>query len=132
MIPADSRFQPKGNLSLRRLVLVGSLLILTLLFTGARANARPVHFHYNGGRWSHTRHAGWHRYWGGPSIGFYWAPAPVYVVSGYSSPSYYTGTRFWYSNPSFGLSINLGGGGGHYYYGRRVVHRVYHHGYHHR
>jgi hypothetical protein len=111
----------------RNLTLAGGLLALTFLFAGTQANAQPVHFRYVGGRWSHTRHAGWHRYWGGPSIGFYYAPAPVYVVPGYSAPSYYSGPDFWYSNPSFGLSLNFGGGGyyrsgGHYYRHDRDFH----------
>jgi hypothetical protein len=102
------------------LTLVGGLLALPLLFAGTQANAAPVHFRYVGGRWGHAYHAGWHRYWGGPSIGFYYAPVPVYVVPGYAAPSYYTGSTFWYSNPSFGLNINLGGGGG--YSGGRYYH----------
>src|SRR5579862_3638913 len=76
------------------------------------AQAAPVRFVYHGGAWSDHFHSGWHRYWGGPSIGFYYAPEPVYLVAGYDDPYYYTGPDFWYSNPSFGLNINLGGGGG--------------------
>jgi hypothetical protein len=93
------------------MTVVSCALALVFLAVGMQARADRVHFRYNGHKWSHTRHAGWHRYWGGPSIGFYYAPAPVYVVAGYSRASYYTGPTFWYSNPSFGLSINLGGGG---------------------
>jgi len=106
----------------RGVTALASLLAMATLFIGTQADARPVQFRSIGGRWSHSYHSGWHRYWGGPSIGFYYAPSPVYVVPGYSSPSYYTGPDFWYSNPSFGLSLNLGGGhyysGGHYYRSR--------------
>ncbi len=108
----------------RHFTALAGLLALGTLFTSVPANAQPVHFRYVGGRWSHHWHSGWHRYWGGPTIGFYFAPAPVYVVPGYAAPSYYTGPDFWYSNPSFGLSLNFGGGGGYYggghYYGRSV------------
>jgi hypothetical protein len=86
-------------------------MLVMLIFAGAQANADRVVFRFTGGEWSHSRHAGWHRYWGGPSIGFYYAPTPVYIVSGYDAPSYYSGPDFWYSNPSFGLSLNFGGGG---------------------
>jgi hypothetical protein len=82
-----------------------------LVFAGARASAEPVRFRFVGGPWSHSRHAGWHRFWGGPSIGFYFAPAPVYIVEGYPDESCYTGPDFWYSNPSFGLSLNFGDDG---------------------
>ncbi|HLK60243.1 MAG TPA: hypothetical protein VKU00_27015 [Chthonomonadaceae bacterium] len=91
--------------------LAGAFLFL-FLFVGTHADAQRVHFNYVGGHWSHSYRAGWHRYWGGPSIGFYYAPTPVYVVPGYADPSYYSGSSFWYSNPSFGLSLNLGGGRG--------------------
>jgi hypothetical protein len=90
---------------------LGLMLLLGAGGTGA-ANAQGVHFHYTGGHWSHGWHSGWHRYWGGPSIGFYYAPTPVYVVPGYDDYSYYSGPDYWYSNPSFGLSVNIGGGGG--------------------
>ena len=93
----------------RSIALLGSAMLLTFLFAGSQAKA-AVHFRYNGGRWSHQRHVGWHRYWGGPSIGFYWAPTPVYIVSGYPSARYYSGPDYWYSNPSFGLNIDIGGG----------------------
>jgi hypothetical protein len=97
---------------LRRYVtVVGCALLLTFMVIGTQAHSQAVQFVFNGGRWSHGYHAGWHRYWGGPSIGFYYAPAPVYVVPGYAAPSYYAGPSFWYSNPSFGLSLNFGGGG---------------------
>jgi len=110
----------------RNVTLLGCALMLTFLFAGTQAHASRVHFNYVGGSWSHSYHSGWNRYWGGPSIGFYYAPTPVYVVPGYAAPSYYTGSSFWYSNPSFGLSVNLGGGGGyysggHYYSGRTYV-----------
>lgn len=125
MILRKSSIRPKaGNtVSPRRYVsaLVGSLA-LAALFACTTANAQPVHFRNNGRPWSHHWHSGWHRYWGGPTIGFYYAPSPVFIVSGYSDPYYYTGPDFWYSDPSFGLSINLGGGryygGGHYYHHR--------------
>jgi hypothetical protein len=100
----------------RHLTWAAGALTLILLFAGTSANADSVRFRYTGGRWSHSRHAGWHRYWGGPTIGFYWAPEPVYIVRGYDDPYYYTGPDYWYSNPSFGLSVNIGGGG--YYHHR--------------
>ncbi len=121
----DTMKTAKSFTARRPLTLLGGLLALTLMLAGTQANAQPVHFRYVGGRWSHGYHAGWHRYWGGPSIGFYFAPAPVYVVPGYAAPSYYVGPTFW-ANPSFGLNINIGGGyyggggyyrGGHYYGG---------------
>lgn len=93
------------------------LMAVGALFTTTQADAQRVVFRSNGGRWSHSYHSGWHRYWGGPSVGFYYAPSPVYMVNGYSAPRYYTGSDFWYSNPSFGLNLNLGGGGGRYYRG---------------
>jgi hypothetical protein len=99
----------------RSVVALAGLLALGTLCVSTQAGARPARFRNVGGRWSHSYHSGWHRYWGGPSIGFYYAPNPVYVVPGYAAPSYYTGPDFWYSNPSFGLSLNLGGGG--YYRG---------------
>ena len=98
-------------------LLLSGAFMLTLLIAGTQAKADVVHFRYIGGRWSHSRHPGWHRYWGGPSIGYYWAPAPVYIVRGYEAPRYYTGSDFWYSNPSFGLRVN--GGNSH----RRIWHR---------
>jgi len=102
----------------RRLATIGGLLVVAALCASSTpAEAQRAHFRYNGGSWSHARHAGWNRYWGGPSIGFYFAPYPVYVVSGYAAPSYYSGSSFWYANPSFGLSLNLGGGGGRNYRG---------------
>ena len=96
------------------LACIGGLLAVALLLAGSQADAQRAHFRYVGGRWSHASHAGWNRYWGGPSIGFYYAPTPVYLVPGYAAPSYYGGSSFWTSNPSFGISLNLGGGG---YYG---------------
>ena len=96
---------------------LGGMLLLATMFAGAPAKADVVQFRYNGGRWSHSRRAGWHRYWGGPSIGFYYSSAPVYVVRGYEEPryySYYSGPDYWYSEPRFGLSIDIGGGGGYY------------------
>lgn len=103
------------------------LLAVGSLFAPTQANADRVVFRSNGGRWSRSYHSGWHRYWGGPSMGYYYAPAPVYVVPGYSRASYYSGPDFWYSNPSFGLNINVGGGRTYYnrphYYNRPV--RVY-------
>lgn len=109
--------KPEKAALLRRYpVVLAALAALVLMFTGIKADAQSVHFRYNGGRWSHSRHAGWHRYWGGPSIGFYYAPSPVYVVPGYAAPYYYDGPDFWYSDPSFGFSLNFGGGG---YYGGR-------------
>jgi len=101
----------------RQITVLACTLLLTLVFAAGQANADRVHFRNNGGRWSRSRHAGWHRYWGGPTNGYYWAPAPVYVVPGYREARYYSGPDFWYSNPSFGLSINIGGGSS-----RRVWH----------
>ena len=91
-------------------------LVCMLAGAAMTANAQRgrVQFEYRGGRWSHSRHSGWHRYWGGPSIGFYYAPEPVYIVRGYEDPYYYEGPDFWYSNPSFGLSFNYSSGGGYY------------------
>jgi len=91
---------------------LGSALLLTFLFTGSQAHADRVSFRFTGGHWSHERHAGWNRYWGGPSIGFYYSSRPVYIVDGYDDPYYYRDSEFWYSDPSFGLSIDIGGGGG--------------------
>ena len=79
-----------------------ALLGLTTLFASAHANAQSVRFRYTGGRWRHAPHRGWHRYWGGPSVGFYYAPSPVYVVPGYSSATYYSGPGYWYSDPAYG------------------------------
>jgi hypothetical protein len=92
--------------------------ILTFLVMGTQSQAQRVTFRYTGGRWSHTRHTGWHRYWGGPTVGYYYAPYPVYVVRGYESPTYYSGPTFWYSNPSFGLRINSDNGRTHRYHRR--------------
>jgi len=89
----------------RQLTLLASAFLLSLVFAGTQAKADPVHFRYNGGRWSRTRHVGWHRYWGGPSIGYYWAASPVYIVRGYDDYTYYSGPDYWYSNPSFGLKV---------------------------
>src|SRR4051794_14580692 len=128
MIPRKSGIlrQAGNTVVLRRYLLaVVGLFSLLFLFAGTQADAQRVYFRSNGGRWSHTRHVGWHRYWGGPSVGYYYAPEPVYVVRGYDAPSYYSGPDYWYSNPSFGLSVNLGGG--HY---RRVHHGPYYHRYH--
>ena len=96
----------------RNITVLGCALMLMFMFAGTKAHADRVHFHSNGGAFSHSYHSGWNRYWGGPSIGFYYAPSPVYVVSGYGDPSYYEGSDFWYSNPAFGLSINIGGADG--------------------
>jgi hypothetical protein len=137
MVTKDSGILQKAKNTLLRksgLMMAGSALALMLMGAAPQANAQPVHFRYVGGHWSHGYHAGWHRYWGGPSIGFYYAPAPVYVVPGYDAPSYYAGPDFWYSNPSFGLSLNFGGGGyysgPHYYRGTRYYggSRYYHGG----
>ncbi len=102
----------------RNMTALVGILAVGALCASVQADAQ-ARFRYVGGRWSHNYHSGWNRYWGGPSIGFYYAPTPVYVVPGYAAPSYYSGPNFWYSNPSFGLSLNLGGGGyyrgGHYY-----------------
>jgi len=106
----------------RGITALASLLALGTLLVGTQADARPVQFRSIGGRWSHSYHSGWHRYWGGPSIGFYYAPSPVYVVPGYSSPSYYYGPDFWYSDPAFGLSLNFGSGGRRYYHGGHYYH----------
>lgn len=114
LVRFGSAFMRRGHL-----MLAGGLMLVMLMFAGTQANADRVVFRFTGGEWSHSRHGGWHRYWGGPSIGFYYASEPVYIVSGYDAPSYYTGPDFWYSDPSFGLSLNFGGGGysGGGYYG---------------
>jgi hypothetical protein len=78
----------------RHITLLGSAFVLALLFAGTQANAGSVHFRFVGGRWSHSRHSGWHRFWGGPTIGFYWAPRPVYIVPGYTTARYYSGPDF--------------------------------------
>ena len=124
MIQRMSSFplKAKNSFNLRHsLTALVGLLAVGALCVGTQANAQRARFRYVGGCWSYGYHSGWHRYWGGPSIGFYYAPSPVYVVPGYAAPSYYSGPSFWYSNPSFGLSLNLGGGyyHGHYYGGRR-------------
>ncbi|HLJ53735.1 MAG TPA: hypothetical protein VKT77_01785 [Chthonomonadaceae bacterium] len=111
----------------RNITLLASALLLGLVISSTPANADPVHFRFRGGSWSHSRHAGWHRYWGGPSIGFYYAPSPVYVVPGYDDPYYYSGPDYWTSDPSFGINLNLGGGHGHIRY--RSGHRYHHHRY---
>src|ERR1044071_6427998 len=98
----------------------------------ASAQRGRVEFRYRGGSWSHHLHAGWHRYWGGPSIGFYYAQTPVYVVRGYEDPYYYEGPDYWYSNPSFGLSFSLGGGDYGWYDGNHRLHRYHSSGYAHR
>jgi hypothetical protein len=89
-------------------------ILFGTLFAGTRAEASR-RYCYNGGRWSHRYHAGYHRYYGGPSVGFYYASAPVYVVRDYPD-SYRCRDRYYRDDrPSFSLSINLGGGrGGHY------------------
>jgi hypothetical protein len=100
----------EGN-QMCRVYRLAAIAAFLCLFAGtAGAQAHRVHFRYVGGAWSHGFHAGWHRYWGGPSIGFYYAPTPVYTVPGYAAPSYYTGPSYWVSNPAFGISVNVGGG----------------------
>lgn len=101
----------------KHLTILGCAAVLTLTFSAAQAKADRVTFRFRGGPWSHSTHRGWHRYWGGPSIGFYYAPEPVYIVDGYEDARYYDGPDFWYSDPSFGFRIDLGGGG--YRYGGR-------------
>lgn len=106
------------------ITLLGCALALGLTAIGTQAKADRVHFRFTGGSWGRSVHRGWHRYWGGPEIGFYYAPRPVYIVDGYDDPEYYNDSEFWYSNPSFGFSIELGGGDrydsgrGHYDYSR--------------
>ena len=89
-------------------LLLSGAFLSSLLVAGTQAKAERVRFIYNGGRWSHSRHSGWHRYWGGPSIGFYYAPEPVYIVRGYDDPYYYRNSDYWYSRPEFGLRVDLG------------------------
>src|SRR5260370_10383788 len=84
----------------RGMTALAGLLALGTLFVGTQADAQRVVFRNGGGRWSHSYHSGWHRYWGGPSTGFYYAPNPVWTVPGYSAPSYYSGSDFSYSHPS--------------------------------
>jgi hypothetical protein len=99
-----------GNGSLLRRYAAGfvGLLAVGSLFVTIDAKAQNVTFRSNGGRWSRTYRAGWHRYWGGPAVGYYYAPLPVYVVPGYSRASYYSGPQYWHSNPSFGLGSSVG------------------------
>jgi len=108
-------------------LLATSAVLGLSLVAGVKADA-AVRFHYVGGRWSHSYHRGWHRYWGGPSIGFYYAPAPVYVVPGYADPYYYDGPDFWYSRPEFGLSLNFGGGDDYYVRHHRSGYRYHDYG----
>src|SRR5579871_4038666 len=105
LVQSGRAFMRRGHL-----LLMGGLMLVIFMFAGTQAKADRVVFRFNGGLWSHGYHSGWHRFWGGPTIGFYYAPTPVYVVPGYDEPSYYDGPDFWYSNPSFGLSLNFGGG----------------------
>lgn len=119
---SDKGYGLRGRIG--RYALMSSTLMLLLIGVGMEVGAQPVQFRYMGGRWSHARHVGWHRYWGGPTIGFYYAPSPVYVVPGYLDSYYYSGPDFWYSDPSFGLNLNLGGG----YYGSGYYGGGYHNG----
>ena len=82
--------------------------LLGVLFSAIPANASH-RYCYNGGPWSHRYHTGWHRYYGGPPVGYYYAPRPVYVVEGYSDPCYYRDRYAWDERPSFGVYVNLGG-----------------------
>ena len=104
-----------GGSSMHWMSRITAIAALICLFGGpstiASAQRGRVQFVYRGGNWSHNRHAGWHRYWGGPSIGFYYAPQPVYVVRGYDEPYYYEGPDYWYSDPAFGFSLSVGNGG---------------------
>ena len=95
----------------RPTIFLGSVLLLTLLCAGTRAHADRVVFRFTGGNWSHSHRSGWHRYWGGPSIGFYYSSRPVYIVDGYDEERYYEGPDYWYSEPSFGLSLEFGDSG---------------------
>jgi hypothetical protein len=100
-------------------VFVGGLLIAAL-----PASAQiGLNLQFNGGRWSRGYHRGWHRFYGGPSIGFYYAPSPVYVDPTYpfaQYPNYYTG-------PVGGVTFGYFGGGAHWHRHHR---RHWHHHHH--
>lgn len=110
-ISTDVQTGSKTALQPKSLIAMTSLIALSAIAAALPVAADSVHFRYNGGHWSRQRHSGWHRYWGGPTIGFYYAPSPVYVVSGYPDPYYYRDSEFWYSDPSFGLRLNYDDGG---------------------
>jgi hypothetical protein len=100
----------------------GILIVGSCLCTALPANAQVgLNLQFNGGRWSRHFHPGWNRYYGGPSIGFYYAPSPVYVDPTYpyaQYPNYYAG-------PVAGISLGFGGGGGHWH--RHHRHHHHHH-----
>ena len=106
----------------RQFTIASCLLIMVVMFSGVQAKADAVFFRFTGGPWSVSYHSGWHRYWGGPTVGFYYAPAPCYVVAGYPDPYYYEGPSFWYANPSFGLNLTIGGRGRGPVFDRVVTH----------
>jgi len=86
-------------------------VLFVVLFAGSRAEASG-RYCYTGGRWSHRYHTDWHRYYGGPSIGVYYAPRPAYVVRAYSEPDYCRDRSYAYyrdDRPRFGLTISFGG-----------------------
>jgi hypothetical protein len=107
--------------------IAGAGLMLTLLGAVPANAQRAGHWRYNGGVYSRRFHSGWNRYWGGPGIGFYWAPTAVYVAPpayydydygygpGYYDYGPYYGPAFY--GPAFGLDFNFGGWGGGRYYG---------------
>ena len=87
-----------------------------VLFAGSRADASG-RYCYTGGQWSRRSHAGWHRYYGGQPVGYYYAPRPVYVVRRYAEPDHCRDRSYAYyrsDRPSFGLTIRFGGGRSHY------------------
>ncbi len=64
-------------------------LMLSLLGAPPASAQRAGHWRYNGGIYSRSFHSGWNRYWGGPGIGFYWAPSAVYYAPPYYGGDYY-------------------------------------------
>src|SRR5579862_1740357 len=85
---------------LRRSIVVASCACALFgLSSAMKAEAQSFSFTFNGGPWSIHYHSGWHRYWGGTSVGYYYAPRPVYVVPGYTGETYYTGPTYWRNHP---------------------------------
>jgi len=101
-------------------------VLFSVVFAGSRAQASG-RYCYTGGRWSHHYHAGWHRYYGGPAIGVYYAPRPCYVVRSY--PAYYRDRYPWDERPAFGLYVSIGGGHRHYAHYRLSHYRHHDYGY---
>src|SRR5579859_4755332 len=96
---------------LRRLICTaGAAVAMFWLTAGSGAKAQRFSFSYVGGPWSIQYHSGWHRWWGGPAVGYYYAPTPVYVVPNYPGPVYYRSPGYWYSGPGNGLNVYVGGG----------------------